>query len=941
MDFDTYRSGGKLYQVLGPEYRVGQYEIDRIASMKPGSAAKLTGVEIHDIGDLIANMEEQIKQRYSPEMVRSLRQQAGAADIHEERYLQELINFMKSNPRKPANVALEADTSVKLQPEATVKASGYTIGDINKLEASDGFNMHEGTASSKSEVRHDVPILDKDGNETAHAIFTISEDGKTARIGWIGRRDMGGELGAEVEKPKLGLAAIRDLLSQLKQKIPTLQYAEGARMSGAHANDKPWQRLKMGLRPGEKLKIGEPAPPKPPREEPLIHFTHPDIEGEMTLPYDKFFPSEIINKIREHTGNRWPMQKAHEMSAEQLKDAFDSAQKNHIPGSDSYEHILAQDFANSTDPQAIRVAQIDYINKQEQYRLMQDDLKHQSLPENVTKLELKMLKQQAKTGPLPKVDPKRFVALDGKLLLNINDYQQGPKAFTRYVQNENGEKFEKPVYIHPDYLKRVNNLFDDHSWIRDNPILSPLLKLAAITKGSVLALSPFHWTTVGERGFQMGMNPQEVFKPESITPDRKAMTSNFPPLMGSHNYRVEAEGVAGFDINKIPYLKEIHNKLFGFDGYISRLKANAFDKVTNQIGRKFPEWTRDQVDFASSRIVDGAFGGLNWKSYGWSMNSVDALRLFMLAPDFTGSQIAFAKAGFEPGGSVVNHSLARIALYNFAVSRIVNLLYNGNLHMDHPFGLVNKDGDKVYNVRTMPADIMHALTDPRGFSYYRLSPPAKFGAEVATGKDEYGHRVNAQQEVHDLLRNVLPITLQNALPAFQKPGETILGGLGKSVGLAPELNKSQAGKTASNLASHYNSDGPVDQLKLEKHQRTLQQEDALRSGKMTWDDINKAIDDGQMAKADVQQIRENYKKTKGMDYETAYTYNRSSRLPMAQFLEVWHEANEAEKKALEPLLVKKRKSYFNKAYDTMTPEERKQDDTYMKLRKLFPEESPY
>lgn len=960
--FNTKEIHGQLHQVLDKSHRVGQLELDRIASMTPDMSAKITGVEIHNIQDSIADLEQIISDQYSPEALKGIKSQARAADLKDERYYQELTNFLKANPRKAATTSIAQNTvgtqsgaeqgtnffqqakehlgkdasiseiaqyAQKLK-EATVPAgsSGFTIGDIKSEIHDDGFSMHTGTANRQPELRHDIPIM-KDGEEIAHALLTVSEDGKIGHIGWIGRRDTGEvETGEYKGKPKIGMDGVKDLMRQVKRKIPTLETLEGHRMSGAHAGgDKTWQVLRVG----EKVNVGEPEKPKPPREVPVVHFTHPEIKKEMTLPYDKFSPAEIAETVKREKFRQDFQKKTGQIMKEFL----------------SPEERLEQWKANNdsrtqtgTPEEQLELAAESTAKQWKEAMEGAKDLGFHTVPEKISKLDARIETLKKDARPLPKIDSKRVSAINGQLVRNINDYIQAPKKFSRYAAFDD-KTVEKPLWFHPGYNKRLLNLWDNHSWIKENLILRPLLKAASITKGSVLALSPFHWATEAERGIQMGMNPNEVFRPDSITKDRRAMTSNFPPLLGSDSHRIEAEGVAGFNINKLPFLKQVHDKLFGFDGYISRLKANAFDRVTDQISKKNPTWTPDQVDFASSRIVDGAFGGLNWKSYGWSMNSVDALRLFMLAPDFTGSQIAFAKAGFEPGGSVANQSLARIALYNFAVARITNLLYTGNLQMDHPFGLVSKDGEKVYNVRTMPADFAHALTDPRGFAYYRLSPTAKYGAELTTGKDEYGHRVTAQQEVHDLLRNVLPISLQNALPSFQKPGETLLGGIGKSSGLSPELNKSQAGKTADNLASHYSSDGAVDPDKLEKHQKVLLTEDALRSGKITMDDVFKAQEEGKLSIADAKQIRENMRKTQGLDYPTAYTYNRSSRLPMHQFLQVWQEANPTEKKALEPLLRKKRSNYFHKAAQTMTPTERQHDETYMRLRKLFPAEAPY
>jgi hypothetical protein len=539
----------------------------------------------------------------------------------------------------------------------------------------------------------------------------------------------------------------------------------------------------------------------------------------------------------------------------------------------------------------------------------------------------------------------KVIAHNGKLYWNVDDYQPGPDTFKRW-RYRTTDKYGNAVFdsantlIHPDYHEQIMQAFQDNSWFRKNPIMRSLLGASMNAKASLLTASPFHWNTMWQRGIQMGLSPLEALRPNEITPDRLAVTAKYGPTLSVANQRsLVAEGLASNKlINKLPgvgkLMGNLEERLFGGGGYIDRLKADAFDKVTAQIAKRHTNWTGDQVQFASSKIVDAAFGGLNWKMLGASMNGVDALRLIALAPDFTGSQVLFAKHGVEPGGSVIGQSLMRIALYNFGVARALNMLTTGQLHVEHPFSVVSPDGKKIYSIRTMPQDILHAMTDPRGFAYNRVNPLlVRTSIEAITGRDEQGKQADYQKQLHDLLRNVLPISSQNFVPSFRREGEGIGTSVLRSVGVNSEPNTTSAYKLSSQLASGKSESGPVDTDKLEHHQHVLQMEDALRSGALKPEDLNAAIEHQTISIDDAKQIWENYKVTQGMDEYNARLYTRATRLPMKDFFQVWDVATPAEKQVLLPLLEKKGKDYLRTSQKKMVQTERDSDPTYKRVRR--------
>lgn len=542
---------------------------------------------------------------------------------------------------------------------------------------------------------------------------------------------------------------------------------------------------------------------------------------------------------------------------------------------------------------------------------------------------------------------KIFQDEKGNYYLDVSGYKNGPDVFSRrrmIAMSDEGKPVttNKPLLIHPDYIKQVNQAFADSSWFRNHPLFNALLKGSQAAKSSLLSLSPFHWTTEYLRGIQMGLDPLEAMRPDKLTPESAAVTDKFAPklsmgsgerLAGRDDF---AEGLASSHgiIGKIPgigpALSAVEEKLFGPNGYIDRLKGATYDKVKAQISARHPNWSNDQVQFASGRMVDAAFGGLNYKMLGLSMNSVDAARLFMLAPDFTGSQVLFAKYGFEPGGSVIAKSLGRIGLYNFAAAQVLNLLVSGKVRLDHPFGVVSPDDQKTWSMRTMPQDILHGLTDPQGFAYNRLNPLiTRTGWEALTGRDEQGKKADAEKQFHDLLRNVLPIPSQSFIPGFRREGEDILTGTLRGAGFTPLQNRTTAEQTARELASDRSPSGPVKPEQLERHQTVIDLENKLASKEIDMEAVDAALKAGKISRKDVTDIQKSLRETQLMGQADARLYRYASRLPVDDFLKVWAVATPPERRDLRPLLLKKFQAYTKEAVPS--------DPAYQQLRAIFSE----
>jgi hypothetical protein len=545
-------------------------------------------------------------------------------------------------------------------------------------------------------------------------------------------------------------------------------------------------------------------------------------------------------------------------------------------------------------------------------------------------------------------DPADIIEKNGKRYLDISDYQRANPPFERFkflANDEDGNPvFKKsPILIHPDFADKINRAFDTDSWFRRTPIVSGLLKASAGAKQSLLALSPFHYNTEYLRGLQMGLDPVTAFRPPELTTDRPAVrigTQYGLTLLGDRAARSQtAEGVAANSelLNRVPglgpVLSKVQDHLFG--NWIPRLKAETWERLVPQLERRHPDWTDAQRYALAAKITNAAFGGINWRQLGWSMSSVDALRLVALAPDFTGSQLAFAKYGLQPGGSAVWQSFARIALYNFGVAQTLNLLFDGKIHPDHPFSVQSPtDKDKVISIRTMPSDIFHGLTDPRDFAYNRLNPLlVRTTVEGITGHDIRGQKVGAERQVVDLLKNVTPISLQNFVPAFRYPDQTAAEGAMKGLGLAVSQDVSPALRLARQLASDRAPSGPVGSDELARVRFKQQLEESLRQGTVKHEALARLVDQGQLTHKEAQEISGAVRETaKIEDPLIAQLVLKTEHLPMSQAFQVWDTATNAERRALLPTMREKRIAYRQGAYKDLTARERKQDVTFQRTQ---------
>lgn len=563
--------------------------------------------------------------------------------------------------------------------------------------------------------------------------------------------------------------------------------------------------------------------------------------------------------------------------------------------------------------------------------------------------------------PLYAWDTQAYRDIDHSSFSNWNYGAHGPDGTPALIKGD--------LRVHPEAYDYIKNIISPE---KPGPIEGALLKVGGQAKHLMLSLSPFHVAQEGLRALMTGVNPWGVEKWSAEDPLVNLGVEESLTLGSSKRAKqLMQEGVHGAAesklIRSIPILRDIqgHLQTFLFDKYIPGLKVRAFrslyDRYSNILDdpKKLSNLLEDRKDLAgydkaraaarlAAEDTNERFGGLNYEQLGRMAKTQDFLRLATLAPDWLESEMRFMKRVFTGGaeGQLARTDFVKMTAAMWAASRVLNMLITGKPHPEAPFGVatVGPDGkEKVYSIRTLPTDMMHAISDPYDFVRGRLSPLGRIGVEAYTGRDYAGRKQTPFHTVVDIARGIAPIPAQliGAGVTGQQPDLSTPDQIAKGAGLTAQVYKTQAQQKAAQLASEKSESGPVDAAQLRKHQATMEWEDRIRAGSMPITDLHNMVVNGDLSVKDAKNIISNVKETQGLDPQMARLYSRAQRLPMRDFLAVWDTATNDEKVALSKLLIKKKSAYFKKAAKDFTPEERQNDAVFKRLRSLFPQAEPW
>lgn len=431
---------------------------------------------------------------------------------------------------------------------------------------------------------------------------------------------------------------------------------------------------------------------------------------------------------------------------------------------------------------------------------------------------------------------------------------------------------EGDILIHSDHLQQVRNLLG-RSAFSSGPLKA--LKVTQQTiKGTMFGLLPeFHLVQVATHGLGHRILPWNLEKIDFDHPIQSLLVSRGAQIASFDAAQEYGEGLmAGNLLAKIPVLGSRiirPHQDWLFQDYIPRLKMtmmlDAFERNQKRYGSKL---NVDQIAELTAEQGNAAFGEQNWRYLGYHPTTVDAMRTFLLAPDFLLSRGKFVGQAAKPYGREQLVALGVLASTQYLAARIFNKISSGDYHFELENAFKVIIGKKWYGLRSVPGDIVHMISDPRGFFFNRLSPVVATAVEAGTGRDDRGQKKDAAEQIQDFLKRAEPIQFrrhsddswwESALNSmglqegrYYTPAEEVIrdyynekfpGGFPKSND--PEKQKFMQGITKRRRTTNELSLRGVDTTETEQ-QIQDDIDEAAEAGKLSPDDIVKLDKSGKM-----------------------------------------------------------------------------------------------
>jgi hypothetical protein len=348
--------------------------------------------------------------------------------------------------------------------------------------------------------------------------------------------------------------------------------------------------------------------------------------------------------------------------------------------------------------------------------------------------------------------------------------------------------------VHPEIYDKLKNRLST-SWFRQHPVPRAILNVQSTLKQSMMSISGFHQVQENLHALGHRVNPMNLEKLDFSEPVTKSLVEHGLQIADYNSLADFGEGLSsGKLLSKIPFLGsklQAYNDWL-FQDNIPRLKLTMAKHALERNKERYADAiksgkiTPDQVLELTASQANHAFGELPYKYWGRNPNLQDAYRTFLLAPDFLEARAGFAGQALKPGGLGAKgllkneqlQALALLALTQYVTARIANQVIDQDPHWEvkNAFRIIY--GNHAYSLRTVPGDIIHLLSDPRGFTFNRLSPVIGRGSiELATGRDYRGVKRDFLDQMGDLLKSGIPISMNH------KNGQNILETFGNALGV--------------------------------------------------------------------------------------------------------------------------------------------------------------
>ena len=424
-------------------------------------------------------------------------------------------------------------------------------------------------------------------------------------------------------------------------------------------------------------------------------------------------------------------------------------------------------------------------------------------------------------------------------------------------------------------------------------------QLSSEFKSTMLSLSGFHQTQEGLHAIFHKVNP---FTTESINlndPAQMKLVEHGLQVASFDAQQQFGEGVSSGLVNKVPLVGKYFQKYndYLFSDLIPRLKMTlAQEALQRNMKRYAGKLSEDEIYATTANQANAAFGELNYKMMARNPTFQDVLRMTLLAPDFLEARGRFVGQALKPYGREQALAIIRGALGLYVTARVANQLLNNDPHWDpqDAFSVIFKG--KSYTLRSVPGDLLHLFTDPRGFIYNRLNPIYGKGAiEAITGRDQYGRKRDIAEQAKDSLRGAIPIPFQGLVKNSEG------GGVAQTALTSTGVSTYPYRTPAERLARQFTLDniplGPESADRKDANRLAHQFEDQLRNREKTPEDLIRARQEGKITAADQQKILARAARTP--------LQNAFRSLTPEQALQVWAKATPEEKQQIRPLFANK------------------------------------
>jgi hypothetical protein len=281
----------------------------------------------------------------------------------------------------------------------------------------------------------------------------------------------------------------------------------------------------------------------------------------------------------------------------------------------------------------------------------------------------------------------------------------------------------KNLYVPKDIAAALKPLLEDPGQLSQ---LAKFLHVQSIIKGMELGLSAFHIkalnvTAFNNLGFKQFATAafKDIHDPDTLAIEQRGAlyglttTKTGMPVDAYLNIKsdVEATGLAKLAdnaiVNKVKATSEAISK-YTFDTVQRKWKVMDYAKKEAGWVASHPEASESEYATAMrgyAKEINAAYGGLNWDVMGASKGIQNVSRMFLLAPDWTFSNVANLKYAFTDAGTAGASSRAfflKSFMTGFAATAAASIYIGGKYdptdvkHLDQVYLGTDKDGKEMY-----------------------------------------------------------------------------------------------------------------------------------------------------------------------------------------------------------------------------------------------------